>query len=255
MLRFQLLSSALSYYASSLAAEGPIYNVNLLSFRGAEGPEREKSLGLLLEYWIALGAIIETKAEGQILLLGEVRRVCGDATAALHPWQAIAIVRYPSLRHYHRVIQEDAFLQIKHLRRASLQRSVLYATTMDDKSSLEQLLALNKASEVRMTIGMTKLERKDEHGAVALTGAALLVGEAGYVPWRYFSFSIDQNQSQRRDDETAARVVDGNTEVSCDTSGFRSAVEIYFVPVHARQVEQRLGRSMPQATSSYLSNL
>ena len=203
MSRYELFHNTVRH-AATLTKDSPIVNANLLSFRpepsdvssakpstsatASSNGEREltEAQRSFLAYWVALTQMIRDVG-GRVILAAEVESVVGSA-AQLHGWQCVAFVFYPSMAHYRKVIERDQFLQIKHLRRAAVNRSVLYTTVAVNPAEIEAAVSAFERADALHTATLditTDLRFAEQHG-YHLKGVTQLVGDAGYNPWRFF---------------------------------------------------------------------
>ena len=100
-LRYELLQENIKDAAEALGPK-PIVNINLVTFHPS--PDAPK---LFQEYFRALRGLIATVG-GEVVYSGEVVKVEGQSSL-IHPWEAVAIVYYPSITAYQKVIAQDAF--------------------------------------------------------------------------------------------------------------------------------------------------
>lgn len=209
--RYQLFQDTVRN-AAALTQDRPIVNVNLLSFKPQQqegGQEQQPSAQVLtqaqrsfLSYWVALVDMI-SGVGGKVILAGQVANVEGTA-APIHGWECVAFVYYPTIDAYKRVVDQDQFLQIKHLRRAAVHRSVLYTTCGLRQADgvvadLEEAVKVFERAAPPINVGsLTPPQTQNcclditTDGAFAaksgyhLEGVTQLVGDAGYTPWKFF---------------------------------------------------------------------
>lgn len=209
----------------------------------------ERSAALLRDYFVGLTDVIE-RQNGRLLYLGMVlspppghpqpppRLEQGDDAAADAPnesegdvnsvWDAVAFVVYPSLGHYAQVLRQPHFEKIKPLRRAAVQRSVLFAcsstsraierflaqtttTTTESTSAVPHRLSADRTAVAPGVAPGTRAVLCIQRGAcviggggdlrswppqaeppvacLQLRGDLLLVGEAAHASWRQFTLS------------------------------------------------------------------
>lgn len=223
MSRYDLFHRAVDH-AATLTKDLPIVNVNLITFKadGANGATAAAAAPLptsssdatslrtrplssaqesFLHYWVALTQMID-EVGGRVIFAAEVESVLGSA-APIHGWQCVAFVFYPSIEHYRRVIERDQFLQIKHLRRAAVDKSVLYTSIAVDPEHAADALAAFERAELQptSTLDITTDQHFAERHGYHLKGVAQLVGDAGYTPWRFFRIRRLGEPPNPRDDQ------------------------------------------------------
>jgi len=177
-LRYALLKENIAD-AVDVLQDQPIVNINLVTFhQTADAP------AVFQRYFMALRGLIRS-AGGDVVYSGQVTA----GKSVIHTWEAVAIVYYPSMRAYQQVIDQDAFLRIKHMRKSALQWSVLYAAT--------GLRLPPKPFATQGGSAVMIISRRPLSGVMGdllgggVVGQRLLVGEAGYAPWRYFALTRD----------------------------------------------------------------
>ena len=191
MSRLQLLQASLAHYTASIP-EGPIVNVNLISLHGRTEEDLAESARALLKYWRDLGKLVASSG-GRALCLTYVARSEGPQ-AHLHPWDLVSLVYYPSLGHYRNIMEADAFLTIKHLRRASVKQSVLYAAALAGPLAELERIVTNRPFAVDVRLNNATMVDNDTE-TVGLQGIVLLVGNASYFPWKHFVVSSSGSAS------------------------------------------------------------
>jgi uncharacterized protein (DUF1330 family) len=100
--------------------EGPVVMLNLLKFKAGDGAREYDAYGNVATKMVAEGG-------GRVLYVGHCDQVLiGDAAEG---WDAIALVEYPSRKAFIEMVSRKDYQQAHTHREAGLERTVLLATT------------------------------------------------------------------------------------------------------------------------------
>ena len=102
------------------AGDGPVVMLNLLSFEPDGGAER------YAEYAQAVAPLLD-RVGGRMIFAGQ-----GSAALIGEPWDAVALVEYPTRQAFLDMIGSPEYAQIAHLRTEALRRSALQALDAAD---------------------------------------------------------------------------------------------------------------------------
>jgi hypothetical protein len=193
---------------STLPVSETIVNVNLIRLKRHSGGDVEAALSGLRDYFVSLMSIVAAQG-GTLRFIGLAPTIRGGNAAASHnlrefgtaaavanPWDVVALVEYPSLRHYRAVIESEAFLAIRPQRRNAVDKSVLFASrAVDSQGSAAKWDAISQlrfGAHCRFALSAAASEGiRDEVTLFKGVGVSMLVGEAGHASFNHFTLSHD----------------------------------------------------------------